>query len=101
MQRVARFAPDFLVVSLGFDTGAGDPTGSWPNRPADFARIGRMIAGCGESTLIVQEGGYRTRTIGANARHFFEGLIGGAGNAGADRAKTATPATAAAPIRPR
>jgi hypothetical protein len=23
---------------------------------------------------VVQEGGYRTGTLGANARHFFEGL---------------------------
>jgi hypothetical protein len=25
-------------------------------------------------TLIVQEGGYRTRSLGTNARHFFLGL---------------------------
>jgi acetoin utilization deacetylase AcuC-like enzyme len=29
-------------------------------------------------TLVVQEGGYRTRTLGANARNFFQGLWRGA-----------------------
>ncbi|MCI0400467.1 MAG: hypothetical protein L0Y67_02505 [Gammaproteobacteria bacterium] len=29
---------------------------------------------------VVQEGGYRTRTPGVNARHFFRGLWQGAGN---------------------
>jgi hypothetical protein len=28
----------------------------------------------GVPTLIVQEGGYRTQTLGINARHFFTGL---------------------------
>lgn len=26
-------------------------------------------------TLVVQEGGYRTRTLGINARSFFRGLV--------------------------
>jgi len=83
IRRIRRFAPRFLVVGLGFDTGAGDPTGSWPNRPADFGRIGAMIGQQGYPTLIVQEGGYRTRTIGANARNFFEGLARAAEKPGA------------------
>jgi acetoin utilization deacetylase AcuC-like enzyme len=29
-------------------------------------------------TLVVQEGGYRTRSLGANARQFFAGLWEGA-----------------------
>jgi acetoin utilization deacetylase AcuC-like enzyme len=36
LSRVMRFKPAYLVVPLGFDTGAGDPTGSWSNRPTDF-----------------------------------------------------------------
>lgn len=28
-------------------------------------------------TLIVQEGGYRTRTLGTNARRFFAGFLAG------------------------
>jgi acetoin utilization deacetylase AcuC-like enzyme len=36
-----------------------------------------MIAALGVQTLVVQEGGYRTRTLGVNARNFFEGLWNG------------------------
>jgi acetoin utilization deacetylase AcuC-like enzyme len=36
-----------------------------------------MIGAMALPTLIVQEGGYRTRTLGTNARFFFEGLYAG------------------------
>jgi acetoin utilization deacetylase AcuC-like enzyme/GNAT superfamily N-acetyltransferase len=74
LNRVRRFRPAYLVLSLGFDTAAGDPTGSWRNRPADFRRIGETIGAQGYPTVVVQEGGYRTRTLGSNARSFFSGL---------------------------
>jgi acetoin utilization deacetylase AcuC-like enzyme len=62
------------VLSLGYDTAAGDPTGSWRNRPADFRKIGEAIGAAGPATLVVQEGGYRTRTLGVNAANLFQGL---------------------------
>jgi acetoin utilization deacetylase AcuC-like enzyme len=68
------FKPVFLVVSLGLDTAKGDPTGSWPLKAKDFRDIGRMIGSLRLPTLVVQEGGYNTRNLGLNARHFFEGL---------------------------
>ena len=74
LSRVVRFKPAYLVVPLGFDTGAGDPTGSWSNRPKDFMEIAHRIARIGVPTVVVQEGGYRTRTLGANAHGFFKGL---------------------------
>ena len=74
LRRVERFAPRYLVVAAGFDTAKGDPTGTWANRPDDFTEIGRMIGAAGYPTLVVQEGGYRIRTLGSNARHFFTGL---------------------------
>lgn len=77
MRRIEAFAPAFLIVALGFDTGKGDPTGTWPLSPEDFAANARRIARPGLPTLVVQEGGYRTVTLGANARAFFTGLAGG------------------------
>lgn len=77
LNRIDRFDPTYLVVALGLDTARGDPTGSWSNRPEDFFRIGRIIAAQGFPTLIVQEGGYRVRTLGVNARQFFAGLWDG------------------------
>jgi acetoin utilization deacetylase AcuC-like enzyme/GNAT superfamily N-acetyltransferase len=76
--RIQRFRPAFLVVALGLDTARGDPTGSWPLGARDFEANGRLIGELKLPTLVVQEGGYRTRTLGANARHFFTGLAQGA-----------------------
>jgi len=81
LRRVRRFAPAYLVVSLGFDTARGDPTGTWSNRAKDFEQLGRMIGEQGYPTLVVQEGGYRVRTLGINARNFFVGLVAGHGAA--------------------
>ena len=74
LKRIEAFRPAFLVVALGFDVAKGDPTGSWPLHAIDFHYNGRLIGELGALTLVVQEGGYRTRTLGLNARHFFEGL---------------------------
>ena len=72
---VKRFDPDFLVVALGLDTASGDPTGTWSLGAADFEANGRMLGALGLPTLVIQEGGYRTRTLGVNARRFFTGLF--------------------------
>jgi|GEM_PF-6282 len=77
LRRIRRFAPAYLVVSLGFDTARGDPTGTWSNRGKDFDQLGRMLGEQGYPTLVVQEGGYRVRTLGTNARNFFVGLVAG------------------------
>jgi acetoin utilization deacetylase AcuC-like enzyme/GNAT superfamily N-acetyltransferase len=74
LARVRRFRPTYLVVALGLDAARGDPTGSWSLGADDFERNGRMIASLRLPTLVVQEGGYRTRTLGTNARQFFTGL---------------------------
>ncbi len=77
VKAVERFAPVFLVVALGLDPAKGDPTGSWSLAAKDFEANGRLIGGLRLPTLVVQEGGYRTRTLGTNARHFFHGLLHG------------------------
>ncbi len=79
MRRIERFAPDFLVVSLGLDPAKGDPTGTWSLTGKDFFENGRLLGGLRLPTLVVQEGGYRIRTLGANARQFFSGMIAGLG----------------------
>jgi acetoin utilization deacetylase AcuC-like enzyme/GNAT superfamily N-acetyltransferase len=77
LRRVKRFAPAYLVVSLGLDTARGDPTGTWSNGARDFEQLGRMIGEQNYPTLVVQEGGYRVRTLGTNTRNFFSGLVAG------------------------
>jgi acetoin utilization deacetylase AcuC-like enzyme len=71
---LARFRPKFLVLALGLDAAKGDPTGSWLLKPKDFFENGKRIGKAGLPTLIVQEGGYKTQSLGINARHFFEGV---------------------------
>ena len=77
LRRIARHEPAYLVVAIGYDTGKGDPTGTWSNTAADFRRLGRLIGAAGYPTVVVQEGGYRVRTLGTNARNFFAGLADG------------------------
>lgn len=78
LRRIVRFKPQFLIVSLGLDTAQGDPTGTWNLRGKDFAENGRLIGRLQLPTLVVQEGGYDSRVLGSNARHFFTGLWTGA-----------------------
>jgi acetoin utilization deacetylase AcuC-like enzyme len=75
---VADFAPDFLVVALGLDTARLDPLGTWTLVAEDFKANGRKVGGLAYPTVVVQEGGYNTRTLGRNACHFFVGLWEGA-----------------------
>jgi len=74
LKRLKRFDPHFLVVALGLDPARDDPTGSWSLQAVDFEANGRMIGSLQLPTLVVQEGGYRVRSLGTNARHFFLGL---------------------------
>jgi acetoin utilization deacetylase AcuC-like enzyme/GNAT superfamily N-acetyltransferase len=77
LKRLTRFKPKFVVTAFGLDTAKGDPTGSWLLKSKDFFENGRMIGSIGFPTLIVQEGGYKTQTLGINARHFFSGVSEG------------------------
>lgn len=85
LNRIRKFDPQFLVLALGLDTAKGDPTGSFQLMAKDFRENGLMIGQLGIPTLVVQEGGYKTQTLGVNARHFFNGLWKAMG--GDDKAK--------------
>lgn len=74
LSRIKRFNPSYLVVLLGLDTAKGDPTGTWSLSSKDFYRNGNLIGKLKIPTLVVQEGGYRNRVLGINARHFFQGF---------------------------
>jgi len=65
-----------VVLSLGYDTVAGDPHGSWSFQPEVFARIGRMLAASGLPVCVVQEGGYALESLAACGHAFATGLLG-------------------------
>lgn len=71
------FDPAFLVLGLGLDPAKGDPTGTWRLTARDFFRNGKLIGALGRHTVVVQEGGYRIRSLGVNAANFFQGLFEG------------------------
>ncbi len=71
---VRKFNPEFLIIALGLDTAKGDPTGTWMLSTKDFYLNGKMIAKLRMPTLFIQEGGYRNRFLGINARSFFKGF---------------------------
>lgn len=89
LERIRRFAPRFLIVALGLDTAKADPTGTWPLTARDFEENGRLIGRLRLPTVVVQEGGYRTQTLGVNARHFFAGLVQAAFGPAADERQRA------------
>lgn len=77
LKQISKFTPSYLVICLGLDTAKSDPTGTWSNEAKDFKEMGRLIGALKIQTLVVQEGGYRTQTLGENAGNFFEGLWSG------------------------
>ena len=74
IKAINAFDPTYLVVALGLDTAKADPTGTWQLTAKDFFDNGQILGSLKLPTLVVQEGGYRTRTLGTNARYFFEGF---------------------------
>jgi acetoin utilization deacetylase AcuC-like enzyme len=65
-----------LVVSLGYDTVAGDPHGSWGFEPAIFTAIGGLLAASGRPVCVVQEGGYLLPALAECSHAFAVGLLG-------------------------
>jgi acetoin utilization deacetylase AcuC-like enzyme len=68
-----------LVVSLGYDTVAGDPHGDWSFEPRIFTEVGRLLARSGQPVCVIQEGGYSLPTLAACSHAFATGLLVGEG----------------------
>ncbi|KAA8998427.1 histone deacetylase family protein [Affinibrenneria salicis] len=68
------FAPDVLVLSLGFDIYRQDPQARVAVSQDGFSRLGARIRSWGMPCLVVQEGGYHLETLEENARRFFGGF---------------------------
>jgi len=68
------FAPDLLLVSLGFDTFVGDPLVAFHVTTPGYARLGAALAGLGIPSVIVQEGGYAVDALGDNLASFLDGF---------------------------
>ena len=75
-RKLAAYAPDVVVVSLGVDTFEKDPISHFKLTSADYPKIGARIAKLGLPTLFVMEGGYAVDEIGVNAVGVLTGFEG-------------------------
>jgi acetoin utilization deacetylase AcuC-like enzyme/GNAT superfamily N-acetyltransferase len=71
---IDRFKPTFLVISLGYDTMSGDPTGSFALSVRAMQTIGTRVASLHRPLLFVQEGGYSLRNLRRGSAAFFRGI---------------------------
>ena len=75
------FAPDFVLISSGFDAMAGDPLGGMLLEPEDFHRMTRrvmdLMAGhAGGRVVALLEGGYDPARTGDGAVAVIQALAG-------------------------
>jgi acetoin utilization deacetylase AcuC-like enzyme len=66
--------PAALIISVGFDAHAGDPTANLAVDRDAFAGAGKSIAAAGVPSLLVQEGGYIVERLADNLGAFLDGL---------------------------
>ena len=74
IKHVREFGPSVIVVALGLDTFAGDPTIYFEILAEDYIAMGNRIGALNVPTLVVLEGGYAVDAIGANTVTFLEGV---------------------------
>jgi acetoin utilization deacetylase AcuC-like enzyme len=77
-----RFAPEFVVISAGFDSRAGDPLGGFLLKDEDFAEMTRLVMGIAarhaEGRVVsVLEGGYGLGLLGGAVAAHVGALAGG------------------------
>ncbi len=75
MSRIARFAPTYLVISMGFDTLVKDPLGDFELSYESFYTLGSLVRDAGYPALACMEGGYDLDSLGTTAVNFIEGLL--------------------------
>ena len=72
---IRRFGATVLIISLGFDAQAGDPTANLAVTAEGFREIGKRIGDFGTPVLLVQEGGYLVEKLAENLEAFLSGFL--------------------------
>ncbi len=75
LEAVRKSGASALIVSLGFDAHAGDPTGNLAVTAEGFRAIGERIGNLDLPILLVQEGGYIVEKLGDNLTAFLAGFL--------------------------
>ncbi len=75
LKKIKLFETEMLVVSLGYDTLQGDPTGTFGLTYAAMTDIAAKLESLKIPLLIIQEGGYHLNNIRQGCEAFFSGMI--------------------------
>ncbi|PYS92677.1 MAG: hypothetical protein DMF64_08355 [Acidobacteria bacterium] len=75
----AKFNPDLVIISAGFDAHAGDPLGQLRLEDEDFIELTRTVKAwaahaCQGRIISCLEGGYNLQTLGATVRAHVQAL---------------------------
>lgn len=75
LDHLLEFNPEFLVISLGFDTFHADPLGHFQIHTGDYEAIATRIRQSLKNipSLVLLEGGYVIEHLGANVLSFLKG----------------------------
>lgn len=71
---LSAYAPEALVLALGFDTYKDDPISVLKLDISAYRDIGARVASLGVPTVVVQEGGYMVQAIGPALDAFLQGM---------------------------
>ncbi len=97
------YAPDFLIVSAGYDAHYADPLGGMVLTARGFGRLSRLLddaaRASGAPLLVTLEGGYDLAALGASCVATLEALVGRAAWGIPD--EDPPPEASSAAIRPR
>jgi acetoin utilization deacetylase AcuC-like enzyme len=77
LEEVSIRKPDFVVVSVGYDTSADDPIGRFELSTHAYRTLGQLLSNLGKPIILIQEGGYSLETIGTCALQLCAGLSHG------------------------
>lgn len=75
LDAIRLFAPDAVVLTLGFDIHERDPQAKVRVTTEGFGELGRRVAGLQRPVLVVQEGGYDLDGLEGCASRFFAALL--------------------------
>jgi len=75
VDRVHAYAPDILIVAVGFDTYIDDPVGGFHLTTAAYPRIAERLASLHAPAIIIQEGGYARSALAANVTAFLAPFV--------------------------
>ncbi len=78
-EMAAKFSPDLIIISAGFDSHAGDPLGQLLLQDRDFVELTRAVkewaaSSCQGRLVSCLEGGYNLETLGETVRAHVEEL---------------------------